>query len=585
MLYEKYYRKTLKWSSILTVIHRFRVLIICALLAVIAMIAAFMALFGMVYSSGECPSEITYGESLDYEAKSLFTRVSYEYCSSDGEWTASFPRQVGEYSVRSVSKNIFGSPRYGEVYSFAILPKETEVYVGVSSVEYGEMPAVMADLAYEDSLQCTSVIYDDVTKTSTGVIPDKSCVAIINKSGSDVTSNYNITCVKTDISFTRRTLTVEVEGAEKVYDGMALTCSSYSITGGTLADGDSITAEVNSSITDVGSTENSLVFTVVNKNGKDVTSHYYIQVNAGMLTVTQRTLYITTGDYTYTYDGTEHSYQNYEAQSGVTDEGLLVTHKLSVTELTYATDAGTYENIIGFTITDRSGNDVTSNYNMVCTYGTLTVAQREITVTTGTSQKVYDGTPLYNTDYTLTYGSIANGQAADIVYYAEQTDAGSTENVVTLSISSGQSDVTANYLITYINGTLTVTQRQVTVITGSAEKVYDATPLACEDCSCTNIAEGQTAHIASQSSITDVGSVQNITNTAYITDENGNDVTANYIITYEYGTLTVTPRPVTVVAGSSYKVYDATPLTCTEIGYYNLVSWHTATAQTYGSQT
>ena len=56
-------------------------------------------------------------------------------------------------------------------------------------------------------------------------------------------------------------------------------------------------------------------------------------------------------------------------------------------------------------------------------------------------------------------------------------------------------------------------------------------------------------------SITDVGSMYN-TITVTIRDEIGKDVTNNYAITYVYGTLEVTPRPITVTTGSLSKVYD-----------------------------
>ena len=62
----------------------------------------------------------------------------------------------------------------------------------------------------------------------------------------------------------------------------------------------------------------------------------------------------------------------------------------------------------------------------------------------------------------------------------------------------------------------------------------------------------------SWSTLTDAGECENRF-TAKITDKAGKDVTANYQITYEYGTLIVLPRPVKIVTASEEFVYNGDP--------------------------
>ena len=74
-------------------------------------------------------------------------------------------------------------------------------------------------------------------------------------------------------------------------------------------------------------------------------------------------------------------------------------------------------------------------------------------------------------------------------------------------------------------------------------------------------------------------------NNAKIVDGKGNDVTANYWISYSEKTMTITPAPLTVTTEGGSKVYDGKPLT-NEVGSIaGFVNGETATLKTTGSQT
>jgi hypothetical protein len=53
-----------------------------------------------------------------------------------------------------------------------------------------------------------------------------------------------------------------------------------------------------------------------------------------------------------------------------------------------------------FGVTDGA-TDVTENYDITVSFGTLTVKQRPIVVTTASQQKEFDGSPLVNTNASI----------------------------------------------------------------------------------------------------------------------------------------------------------------------------------------
>ncbi|MBR6543320.1 MAG: hypothetical protein IKT73_08965, partial [Anaerotignum sp.] len=93
------------------------------------------------------------------------------------------------------------------------------------------------------------------------------------------------------------------------------------------------------------------------------------------------------------------------------------------------------------------------------------------------------------------------------------------------------------------DGTLTASKRVIEVSSVSAQREKTDEPLTAEKCwiSKNKLADGhRIEEVVYKNSITDVGAILNEFEIVKIVDENGNDVTANYHITYKPGTLTVT---------------------------------------------
>ena len=103
-----------------------------------------------------------------------------------------------------------------------------------------------------------------------------------------VNPNYHDTAVVTGIVvIQKRALSITAASAERKYNGTELTAPTASITDGTLADGQILTAvKVTGSQTSVGSSENIASDAVIMADNAEVTSNYNITYLAGTLRVT-----------------------------------------------------------------------------------------------------------------------------------------------------------------------------------------------------------------------------------------------------------------------------------------------------------
>ena len=90
----------------------------------------------------------------------------------------------------------------------------------------------------------------------------------------------------------------------------------------------------------------------------------------------------------------------------------------------------------------------------------IQTAKTAIEITIKDSSKVYDGTPLYASEYEVTNGTLLKGHSIDINYYGEITDAGVGESNCFLKIVSEDGrDYTNDYNVTVKKGKLEVYRR------------------------------------------------------------------------------------------------------------------------------
>lgn len=122
-------------------------------------------------------------------------------------------------------------------------------------------------------------------------------------------------------------------------------------------------------------------------------------------------------------------------------------------------NAGTYtvyaKQKVTVTLTDLTSAAVEDETREVVGQATYTITPRDVTLTSGSAEKEYDGTALTNN--TVTAEGFVDGEGATYTVTGTQTEVGSSENKFTYTLNSDTKAV--NYNIATQYGTLTVTEK------------------------------------------------------------------------------------------------------------------------------
>ncbi len=260
-------------------------------------------------------------------------------------------------------------------------------------------------------------------------------------------------------------VTVTTGSATKTYDGTPLTNADANITGLVASDEGKVTVTATGSQTEVGSSTNSYSINWGEVNSKN----YTITDNPGTLTVKPiMTIKVTGNNKTTKYDGKTQTLEGYTVTSDVPgfDKSKV---EYSGEAVASGTDAGTYK--MGLSAEYFSYNDdgVTASFEVAD--GILTIAPRDVTVTSASATKVYDGTALTNNGITISGDGFVAGETPAFRVTGSQTAVGSSKNtfdilpnnvqsssVLDLVTASANGYLASNYNIDKVYGTLTVTQ-------------------------------------------------------------------------------------------------------------------------------
>lgn len=221
------------------------------------------------------------------------------------------------------------------------------------------------------------------------------------------------------------------------------------------------------------------------------------------------------------------------------------------------------------------------------------VTKTAITITAKSDSKTYDGTALVNGGYDLT-GTLKAGDTLDVTVSGSVTnvaDSSEGNNVITsVKVLRNGIDVTAQYTINKVPGTLTINQRPVTFTGESDSRTYTGSDIELTGITPTGLLEGHTyTGLTYSAKGKNVGGYDGtFSGTVKIMDGTV-DVTENYAVTETPGKLTITPieTPIVITADSNEKEYDGTALTDSGYTYTEgvLVSGDVLTAVVAGSQT
>ena len=205
---------------------------------------------------------------------------------------------------------------------------------------------------------------------------------ILDADNTDVTSNYEICYDCGMLTINPRKVTLTSASDSKVYDGTPLTKPEVTVTGDGFVDGEGATYNVTGTITNVGETENTFTYTL---NEGTNAKNYDITTTEGKLTISKRSVTLTSASDEKVYDGTALT----NGTVTVSGDGFVDAQGATYTVTGTITNVGKVDN--EFTYTLNEGTKA-GNYDITKTEGTLEVTPvtDKVTVTIkGNTKTVY----------------------------------------------------------------------------------------------------------------------------------------------------------------------------------------------------
>ena len=212
-----------------------------------------------------------------------------------------------------------------------------------------------------------------------------------------------------------------------------------------------------------------------------------------------------------------------------------------------------------------------ANYTIAFSPGTLNITPATLQVSANSESKAY-GAALPALTYS--YSGLVNGNTSSVLSGALTTSASASSNVGSYGIDEGTLSAGSNYTIAYTAGTLTITPATLDVTADSESKTYGAA-LPTLTYSYSGLVNGDTSSVLSGALTTLASASSNVG--SYGIDEGTLSAGSNYTITFDSGTLNITPATLDVTADSDSKVYG-TALPSLTYSYTGLVNGDTSSS-------
>ena len=398
------------------------------------------------------------------------------------------------------------------------------------------------------------------------------------------TNFSNVEFVVNDGSLTieKRNVTLTSATDSKVYDKTALTNDTVTVTGDGFVEGEGATYDVTGTITDVGSVDNEFTYTL-NANTKE--ANYNIDTVFGTLSVTPLTgvvVTITEHSSTVPFTGTTQTVTGYDVASN--------SELYKETDFTFNGNATAAGLIAGYYPMELKPADFTNTNNnfkdveFKIVDGGLTITPLDtiiVTITGNTATKTYNGSEQKVEGYTVSINSTLyteddfdfNGVAA-----AARTDVGKTMMGLKAEQFTNTNDNFSKVAFNIVDGwiEITPTETELKVVANSNSWVYDGQDHADGGYTVTfgeekyEVKAGESATLSTGDTVTAfiTKTVKHVSDTA----EGNNEIVRLAVenedgyktVTKLSGTLTITPAPLTITAGSSSQPYVDGVVMCNE---------------------
>lgn len=541
----------------------------------------------------ESGSKVYDGTALKKEGLTSQNLVSGHYAEPDGELPAVIDagRFNNKYSV-----NIFNADgkdvtdNYAVSYGYGVLEiTRREVTLTTNDKEWtydGEAHNFVEEDGYALSEKLSGFTYVPTYLgtaseiTDYGTKPNKMGIDVYNTDGENVSHNFDFKTVWGTLKINKRNITVTTGDLDEEFNGEAQYTESGEVTSGSLVDGHYVRALAPyATIKNVGTSANTTKFAVYSNSGNSVADNYEVSYVPGTLKITPKYIIVKTNAATKEYDGTPLSDVGYTTDLNPFGEELYNGDKLIqegyVTEIT---EVGRKLNNNGYRL--PNGNYFIRAFGT----GVLEIVPKEVTVYLNNASVVY-GEEIGDYGFNLSCGTLPNNETLSLTtrlkkdfatVEPEEWQGYTLLNVGPYRIEAIGAEITGgnarleNYDFKFIDGTLEITPREIVVITESASKEYDGSPLQNTAYATEWAGDREKAGLLGDDINTLIPATDTTTLLEVYTCENSNQYIApnnNYtVVKHEFGTLTITKRPIMITTADKVKPYDGEPLFKTD-GY------------------
>ena len=272
---------------------------------------------------------------------------------------------------------------------------------------------------------------------------------------------------------------------------------------------------------------------------------------------------VTANSDTLPYNGEVQKVEGFKEVTG----GYVVTGLTAVAE---GKDFGNYDTeITGTARVTKDGVDVTDKVIVNKINGTLTISKREVTLTSQTDSKDYDGTPLTRPEVTIA-GGFVKDEVKEVKATGSVTNVSEGEVTNTITYKTSDNFNSENYSITKNEGKLSITpvtdEVTVTIKGNSKATPYNGTVQSVGGYTVESISNTLytstdfTLNGQAMATGKDANTYPMNLDATQFVNNNTNFSNVKFEIA-EDGQLVINPRAVTLTSEKASKPYDGTPLT------------------------
>ena len=427
------------------------------------------------------------GENKDQADQTIAADFSAITVGAKGVDAGEYPANFAENTVGAVDKTgryIVTAANNGKLVINPVTGQLITITANSNEKTYDGTPLTDSGFDYTQGVLADGDVLTAVVEGSATNVGDEGRNVVksykVMRGETDVTKNYTFgNSNDGKLTINKRTVTLKSETASKEYDGTPLTKPDVTVTGDGFVAGEvsDIKATGSATFVDDGEVTNAITFTTGEKFNED---NYTITKNEGKLSITQRTdiIVITTPTRSRAYNGRKLLDYSCTYTGTIADgDELIMTFPEDDGLINAGSKPNQYER---YRVERKSdGRNVTNNYTFgESIIGTLTVTPVAIELTAASDSKAYDGTPLTNSNYTITKGAFVDGEGlATVTIAGSQTLVGASANTIT-GHTLKDNTLAQNYTITYQPGELKVTQNEkvITITANSHTWEYDGQP-------------------------------------------------------------------------------------------------------------